>query len=294
MKSYFCVNVSKYAEEKDFDVVRPASLAYPKDHAVMFVRESRVPEAVSLESVRECLVFWPETVDVPPAVQERHAVVKCGNPHTEYCLFYRDNHIRSLPEPEEYDVVNGAFIAKAARIGSNVVIMPGSYICGNCTIGDNVYIGCGTTIVGDVQIGNNVVIRENCVIGTDATTTDRIPSGEVVSMPQFGNVIIEDDVLIGAFTVIARGAIDSTVLRRGCRTGMGACIGHNTDIGEDSIVVGGAIMAGSSSLGKQSMVSFNASIRNFAHVGDYVTVGMGSVVTKDVPDGVTVKGNPAR
>lgn len=293
-KEFFCVSASKYVPGKDFFVVRPASLNFPKDNAVMFITTSHILEAPVLETVSGCLVFWPDTIDVPESIEKKHAVVQCAEPHTEYCVFYKENNIRSLPMPEEYNLINGSYISKSARIGENALIMPGVYICGNCEIGDNVYIGCGTKIVGDVHIGNNVTIRENCVIGTDATTTDRISTGQVISMPQFGDVIIEDDVLIGAFTVIARGAIDSTILRRGSRTGMGACIGHNTELGEDSIVIGGAIMAGSSSVGKQSMISFNASIRNFAHVGDHVTVGMGSVVTKDVPDGVVVKGNPAR
>ena len=294
MKEYFSVNVSHYVPEKDFLVFRPASLNVPKSQAVMFIMEKYIDRQSVFATVEQCLIFWPESIPVPQSIRDKHAVFVCEKPHTEYCVFFRDNGIVSRPPLEEYEIVNGAYISKFATLGDNVIVMPGVYIGGECVIGNDVYIGCGTKIVGDVHIGDRVAIRENCVIGTDATTTDRISSGEVVSMPQFGNLVIEEDVLIGANTVIARGAIDATVIRRGVKIGMGAVIGHNTDIGEDSIIVGGAIMAGSSSVGKQSMVSFNASIRNFVHIGDHATVGMGSVVTRDVPNGVTVKGNPAK
>ncbi len=294
MKEYFCVPASSYVPEKDFSVLRPASINNPKDNAVMFIVKAFIAKASAFESVEKCLIFWPDSIDVPAVIAKKHAVFRCASPHTEYCLFFQKNHIRSLPPVERYEVVGGAFVSKAARIGRNVLIMPGVYICGECEIGDDVYIGCGTKIVGDVHIGNNVIIRENCVIGTDSTTTDRLADGRVVTMPQFGDVIIEDDVIIGASTVIARAAIDSTIIRRGARTGVGSYIAHNVEVGEDSIVIAGTVLAGSSSVGKKSMVSMNSTVRNYARIGDRVTVGMGSVVTKDIPDGFIVKGNPAK
>ena len=71
--------------------------------------------------------------------------------------------------------------------------------------------------MGEIHIGNNVEIRENSVIGADGLSTDRDEEGRALTMPQFGGVIIEDDVKIGALTVIARGAIDYTILKRGTK-----------------------------------------------------------------------------
>lgn len=106
--------------------------------------------------------------------------------------------------------MDGAYISPAAKIGSNVTIMPGAYVSGECEIGDGSYIGCGVKLTGEIHIGKNVVIRENAVIGADGLSTDREEDGTPVTMPQFGCVVLEDDVQIGANAVVQRGAIDET------------------------------------------------------------------------------------
>lgn len=294
MKTYFEVNVNRYAAEENFSVFRPASLNNPKDSAVMFITEGYMQYVDALLKCRKCLVFWPENVEIPEVVTERHAVVRCKNPHNEYCRFFADNGITYLPEIEEGSMVNGAFIANGAKIGQNCRIFPGAYIGSEVVMGDNVYVGTGAKLVGEVHIGNNVVIRENTVIGADGLSTDRDENGRALTMPQFGSVILEDDVQIGALTVIGRGAIDSTVIRRGSKIDNSCFISHNVQIGEDAFVVGETIMFGSSSLGDQGFISGNSTIRDGRHVGSKAKVGMGSVVTKDVADGMIVKGNPAR
>ena len=293
-KNYFSVNVNKYIQEKNFEVVRPASLNCPKDNAVMFVTEGFMKYSDAFLKCNNCLVFWPTSVDVPEQIRDRHAVVVCDNPHVEYCRFYHSNQITYLPLCEEIEVVNGAYIAKTAKIGSGCRIFPGVYIGGEVTIGNNVYIGSGVKLVGEITIGNNVVIRENTVIGADGLSTDRNEDGHAVTMPQFGGVIIEDDVQIGALTVIGRGAIDNTIIRKGTKIDNSCFISHNVQIGEDTFIVGETIMFGSSSTGKRVYISGNSTIRNGINIGDDVLVGMGSNVIRNVAAGTTVKGNPAK
>lgn len=294
MKEYFCVEASEYCSDKHFSVVRPASLDKPKDHAVMFIMESRMDKADVFDEVKNCLIFWPEVCKVPKTIQMKHAVVPCANPHREYCCFYRDHHINYLPPPEDTKFKNGSWIAKGAVIGKNVTIMPGCYISGETTIGNDVYIGCGTKLVGEVTIGDRVVIRENTVVGADGLTTDRDVDGVAITMPQFGSVVIEDNVQIGALTVIARGAIDATVIGHGSKIDNSTFISHNVHIGKDSFVVGETIMFGSSSVGNQCLVSGNSTIMNVVSVGDGAIVGAGAVVTKSVEAGAVVLGNPAK
>ena len=294
MKEYFRIPVKKYVSDKDFEVVRPASLNVPKDNAVMFVIESRINEAVAFTKCRNCLIFWPEKVSVSDEIADRHAVLYCKDPHREYCRFFYDNGIANLPREEEFELKNGAYICKGAAIGRNCRIFPGAYIGGEVEIGDHCYIGAGTRLMGEVHIGNNVEIRENSVIGADGLSTDRDERGRALTMPQFGGVRIEDDVKIGALTVIARGAIDDTVIRRGSKIDNSAFISHNVILGEDTFVVGETIMFGSSSAGKQVFISGNSTIRNGCHIGDGAVVGMGSTVVKNVENGAVVKGNPAR
>lgn len=294
MKKFFEVNVNKYVAEKDFSVYRPASLNNPKNNAVMFIREEFMRYSDSLLRCSECLVFWPKTISVPESIQNRHAVKLCNKPHREFARFFVDNSITYLPEIDDVEIINGAYIAKTAVIGDNCRIFSGAYIGGEVEIGDNCYIGSGVKIVGKVQIGNNVVIRENTVLGADGLTTDRNEQGKALTMPQFGGILIEDDVQIGALTVIARGAIDNTVIKRGSKIDSSSFISHNVQIGEDTFIVGETIMFGSSSTGDKVLISGNSTVRDGRRIGNGAIVGMGSVVVKNVEDGQIVKGNPAR
>lgn len=293
MKKLFCVSAAKYSSAYDFEVYHPASLDKPSDHSVMFINEKNCDRIIDVANVRNCIIFHPMTLEIPDAVRRNNLTIPSKNPRTAYCLFFRENHISNAPQKEKMQYVDGTMIAETAVIGKKTVIMPFSYISGEAVIGDNVYIGAGTKIVGKVQIGNNVVIRENTVIGADGLSTDRDENGRAATMPQFGGVRIEDDVQIGALTVIARGAIDDTVIGRGCKIDNSCFISHNVQLGEDTFVVGETIMFGGSKTGKQSFISGNSTIRNKASIGDYATVGMGSVVTKNVEDHSVVLGNPA-
>lgn len=294
MRKYFEVNVSMYVPEKKFFVYRPASLNNPKDNAVMFISDGYMGQMNAFRKCHDSLVFWPISESVPKDILQRHAICLCENTREGYCGFFRDNSITYFPPMENFEVVKGAYICKNARIGKNCRILPGAYIGGEVEIGDSCYIGAGVRLVGEIQIGNNVVIRENAVIGADGLSTDRDEDGEALTMPQFGGVIIEDDVQIGALTVIARGAIDNTIIRRGSKVDNSVFISHNVILGQDTFVVGETIMFGSSSTGKQAYISGNSTIRDGRHIGEKAIVGMGSVVVKNVKDGVIVKGNPAK
>lgn len=294
MKKYFEVNVKNYVAGCNLTVYRPASLNNPKDEAVMFITERFMDYSDALMQCQNCLVFWPKNVEVPRVISKRHAICLVDNPHTEYARFFSDNKITYLPDLKDVEIINGASIARNAKIGQDCRIFPGAYIGGEVEIGDNVYIGSGVKILGEVHIGNRVVIRENTVIGADGLTTDRDENGRALTIPQFGSVVLEDDVQIGANAVIARGAIDETRICRGAKIDSQSYISHNVTVDEDSFIVGEAIMFGSSSVGKRCLISGNSTLMNAVHIGDSSIVGAGSVVVKSVPEKSIVKGNPAK
>ena len=294
MREYFHVNVSKYDTNKNFELVRPASLNNPKDNAVMFVVAKHVAEADTLLKVENCLVFWPMDLDAPEDVAKRHVILQVDNPRLSYSKFFIENNIKNLPLPSQFDMIGGAYVERGAMIGSNCVIYPDVYIGKDVTIGDGVYIGSGVKLMGEIVIGDNVVIRDNTVIGADGLTTNRGADGKAVTMPQFGGVWIGNDVQIGANVVIARGAIDNTEICRGAKIDSCTFISHNAIVGEDTFIVGETIMFGSSSTGSCVLLSGNSSIREGIHIGDGAVVGMGAVVVKPVDNNSVVKGNPAR
>ena len=293
-RTYFEVNVNRYCPDKDFFIVRPASLAHPKDNSVMFIVEEYADRSDAFFRCKDCLVFWPVKKDVPDEIRARHVVIASEDPRLDYCRFFRDNGIVYLPVKEAVECSNGAYISPKAKIGEGVTIMPGAYISGECTIGEGSYIGSGAKLMGEINIGKRVIIRENAVIGADGLSINREADGTPVTMPQFGRVEIEDYVQIGANAVVQRGAIDETRICKYAKIDNSSFVSHNVYVGENTFLVTESVMLGSSSVGKNSMISSNAAIRDGVHVGSNVMVGMGAVVVKDVPDNAVVKGNPAK
>lgn len=294
LKEFFCIDVSKYDSSKHYQVVRPASLSNPKDNAVMFVTEGFISHWESVLSVKDCLVIWPQSIPVPEKLQERHAVLLSPEPRYGFAQFFYDNKVTYNTPLKPFQIVNGAYICEGASIGKNTSIFPGVYIDSDVTIGDNCYIASGVKIVGHVEIGNDCIIRENTVIGSDGLTTRRDKTGKVITIPQFGGVVIEDNVQIGANSVVCKGAIDNTTICSGTRIDNETFISHNVHIGKDTLVVGETLMMGSSGTGERVFISGNSVVRDGIHIGDDAFIGMGAVVVKPVPEGATVKGNPAK
>lgn len=293
-KEYFKINVKKYDSSRSFFVTKPSSLNMPKNNSVMFIQKNFISMKNVFYNVIECLIFWPDIIEIPFEIQQRHVVISCKNPHKEFCRFFSDNQIYNLEEPRQYLYKDGYTYSSNIQIDPSCKIFPYVFLSGNVNLGKNVYIGSGVKIIGDVIIGDNVVIKENSVIGADGLTTDRDIDGSAITMPQFGGVIIEDDVQIGANATIARGAIDNTVIKRGTKIDNNCFISHNCIIEENVFIVGESILFGSCHVQKNTKISGNSTLRNGIYVGENCLIGMGSVVTKNIPDNTTVLGNPAR
>ena len=293
-REFFRVCTEAYCPGTAYWVTRPASIHNPKDHAVMFITRGYPEYRTVFESVSGCLIFWPKEWEIPERISVGNAVVSCENPHLAYCQFYQEQKITGLYQPDKTVVRDSSLIAMTALIGEGTVIFPGCYIGGQVSIGRNCFIGAGVKIVGHVQIGDNVWIRENTVIGTDGMSTDRDENGHPVTMPQFGGVIIEDDVQIGANACILRGAIDDTVLHRGCKIDSLVLVSHNVSVGEESFVIAVTHLFGSSTVGRRAQVSGGCVVGNYVRIGDGALLGMGSVAPRNIPDGWIAYGSPAK
>jgi UDP-3-O-[3-hydroxymyristoyl] glucosamine N-acyltransferase len=145
-----------------------------------------------------------------------------------------------------------------------------------------------------IVIGRNVQIHAGVVIGSEGQGFERNEKGELETFPQVGRVIIEDDVMIGANTSIARGAIGDTIIRQGTKIGNLCWISHKVFIGKHCLIIAHSMIGGSTRIGDYSQVSLGACIRNGVEIGKNVMVGMGAVVTKNVADNKIVFGVPAK
>jgi len=186
-----------------------------------------------------------------------------------------------------------AVICDNAVIGNNVKIYPQAYVGDNAVIGDNTTLFAGVKIYADTVIGKDCIIHSGTVIGSDGFRFEPHPDG-TQKVPQIGNVIIEDDVEIGANCAIDRATIGSTILRKGVKFDNLVHIAHNVEIGENSFLTACNVVAGSTKIGKNCMFSGQVGIVGHLQIADNTIVTAQSGISKSItkPGGVYM-GSPA-
>ncbi|SFF13219.1 UDP-3-O-(3-hydroxymyristoyl)glucosamine N-acyltransferase [Flavobacterium xueshanense] len=187
----------------------------------------------------------------------------------------------------------GCYIGPKVVIGDNTTIYPNVTILDECTIGKNTVIWSGTVIRERCHIGNDCILHPNATIGADGFGFRPDPQRGLVKIPQIGNVIIGNNVEIGANSCVDRGKFSSTVLGDGCKIDNLVQIGHNSKLGKFCIMAGNSGLAGSVTLGNGVIIGGSASIKDHTTIGDGAIVGAGSGVTGDIPAGKTMLGYPA-
>jgi UDP-3-O-[3-hydroxymyristoyl] glucosamine N-acyltransferase len=185
------------------------------------------------------------------------------------------------------------YIGPNTTIGENSIIYPNVTILDECTIGNQTTIWSGTVIRERCHIGNDCIIHPNATIGADGFGFRPDPQKGLVKIPQIGNVIIGNNVEIGANTCVDRGKFSSTVLGDGCKIDNLVQIGHNSKLGMFCIMAGNSGLAGSVTLGNGVIIGGSASIKDHTTIGDGAIIGAGSGVTGDVEAGKTLLGYPA-
>jgi UDP-3-O-[3-hydroxymyristoyl] glucosamine N-acyltransferase len=186
----------------------------------------------------------------------------------------------------------GCVVAAGVRIGARSVLQGGNHIGRDCRIGDDVRLFPHVVLYPRTEIGNRVAIHAGTVIGSDGYGYV-FDQGRHVKMPQVGQVIIGDDVEIGANTAIDRGALGPTVIGRGTKIDNLVHVAHNVIIGQHCLIMGQVGFAGSTQLGDYGVIASQSGIAGHLKLGRQITVGGKSGVMRDVPDGETVLGLPA-
>ena len=185
------------------------------------------------------------------------------------------------------------YIGKNVTIGKNVKIYPNSFIGDNVTIGDHCVFFAGVRIYSETTIGNNCTIHSGTIIGSDGFGFAPQEDGTYQKVPQIGNVIIEDNVEIGACTTIDRATLGSTIIRKGVKLDNQIQIAHNVEIGENTVIAAQTGVAGSTKIGKNCMIGGQVGIVGHITIGDNVKVQAQSGIGKSLQDGEVVQGTPA-
>ncbi|MDR1897433.1 MAG: UDP-3-O-(3-hydroxymyristoyl)glucosamine N-acyltransferase [Prevotellaceae bacterium] len=186
-----------------------------------------------------------------------------------------------------------AYISKGVRLGNNVKIYPHVYLGDNVEIGDNTILFSGVKVYKGCIIGANCIVHSNSVIGADGFGFAPQANGEYKKIPQTGNVVIEDNVEIGACTTIDRSTMGSTIIRYGVKMDNLIQIAHNVEIGKNTVIAAQTGIAGSSKVGENCVFAGQAGVIGHLNVGNRVTLASKSGVSKDVPDDKAMLGFPA-
>jgi UDP-3-O-[3-hydroxymyristoyl] glucosamine N-acyltransferase len=274
-------------DETYFDNV--ATIENADEYSLIWIKPNKNNKEELIRNTKAAVIVCDNSVKVDEQVLLKKCLILCENPKLVFIriaahFFYQKYNYGIHP---------------SAQIRDEAVIDPESYIGPNTYIGRS-RIGKGTIIHGNcfiydhVQIGNNVTIHAGTVIGSDGFGYSRNESGELEKFPHFGGVVIEDFVEIGSNTSIDRGSLGNTIIREGAKIDNLVHIAHNVVVGKSSLVIANAMIGGSTTIDDYSWVAPSASLLNQIKIGKNVTVGMGAVVTKNIPDGETWTGVPAK
>lgn len=174
-----------------------------------------------------------------------------------------------------------AFVGENAIIGNNVKIFPQVYIGDNVTVGENTIIFPGVKIYAETKIGKNCILHSGVVLGSDGFRF--APQNEAnTKVPQIGNVVIEDDVEIGANCAIDRATLGSTILRKGVKFDNLIHIAHNVEVGENSYIAAANVVAGSTKIGKNCMFSGQVGIIGHLEIADGTIIAAQSGISKSI------------
>ena len=195
----------------------------------------------------------------------------------------------ALPE----DIYLGAFayIGKGVKIGKGAQIYPQVYVGDNVTIGENVTLYPGCRIYHGCKIGDNCIIHAGVVIGSDGFGFAP-HNGDFIKISQVGNVVIEDNVEIGANTTLDRATMGSTVIRHGVKLDNLILVGHNVEIGESTVMAAQTGIAGSTKIGKNNMFGGQVGIAGHITIGDNNGIGAQSGIPNNLGSGLRVIGSP--
>ncbi|MDE7412220.1 MAG: UDP-3-O-(3-hydroxymyristoyl)glucosamine N-acyltransferase [Muribaculaceae bacterium] len=195
--------------------------------------------------------------------------------------------------PEDCYVGAFSYLGKGVRIGKNVRIYPQVYIGENVVIGDNSVIRAGVKIYEDCVIGKGCQIHSGCVIGADGFGFAPKPDGTYEKIPQIGNVVLEDDVEIGANTTVDRATFGSTRIGRGTKLDNLIQVAHNVEMGQANVVAAQAGFAGSSKIGNYNQIGGQVGVSGHIKIGDFNEIGAQSGIPNSVGSKKRIIGYPA-
>jgi UDP-3-O-[3-hydroxymyristoyl] glucosamine N-acyltransferase len=244
-----------------------------------------------------------------PSAKIEATLIKVENAYEAFASLLR---LVDQARPRKKGIHSTAIIETTAKIGSEVYIGPYAYIGENCIIGDgcaiypHVYVGdntkvgnnCtlnpGVKIYHDCLIGEGCILHAGTVIGSDGFGFAPQSESEYMKIPQLGNVILEDHVEIGANVTIDRATMGSTIIRKGVKLDNLIQIGHNVEVGENTVMAAQTGISGSSKIGKNCMFGGQVGIAGHIKIANGTKIGAQAGILGEVKvEDTIIIGSPA-
>lgn len=186
-----------------------------------------------------------------------------------------------------------SYLGENVRVGDHSKIFSGVYLGDNVIVGNNCILHPGVKIYHNCIIGNHVIIHAGTVLGSDGFGFAPQADGHFKKVPQIGNVVIEDNVEIGANTTIDRATIGSTIIKSGVKLDNLIQIAHNVEVGSSTVIAAQTGISGSTKIGKGVMIGGQVGIVGHIQIGDGAKINAQSGVSKSLEPGKAVTGSPA-
>ena len=260
-----------------------------------------------LGKTKASVVIVDRSINIPK--NNKSTIIKVKNAYTSFALLLSQldkNKVANKKGIENPSFINskskikkncyvGAFtyIDKNVILNENIKIFPNCFIGESTKIGSNTIIYPGVKIYPNTIIGKNCIIHSNSVIGSDGFGFAPKENGDFITIPQLGNVIIKDNVSIGSNTVIDKATMESTIIESGVKLDNLIQIGHNVEIGKNTVIAAQSGISGSTKVGKNSMFGGQVGIVGHLKLGDYTKYAAQAGISKNTKNNETLIGSPA-
>ncbi len=194
--------------------------------------------------------------------------------------------------PEDAYIGAFAYIGKNVQLGKGVQIYPHTYIGDNVRIGDNTILYSGVKVYYNCVVGSDCILHAGVVVGSDGFGFEPDAKGINQKLPQIGNVIIEDDVEIGANTTVDRAMMGSTIIRRNAKIDNLVQVAHNVEVGESTFLCSQVGIAGSSKIGGHCILAGQVGVAGHLEIADNCVFGAQSGIPSSVRKAGMYQGSP--
>lgn len=240
-----------------------------------------LPETLTLVKVEDAYACFAQLLDVYNQMRQKQAKIEQPSFISESAQVGEGIYLGAF-----------AYISDGAKIGNNVKIYPNVYVGDNVVIGDDTILHPGVRIYSDCVVGQRCILHAGVVIGSDGFGYVPDEKGVFSRVPQIGNVVLEDDVEIGANSTVDCATLGSTILRKGVKIDNLVHLAHNVEIGNHSALAAQVGVAGSAKIGKHVMVGGQAGISGHLHIADGTKIVAQSGIPSSVKKAETLMGSP--